>query len=465
MADEALRILPQNVEAEESLLGALLIDGEAIFRVVDFLQAEDFYSPKHQTIYRTIVEIFEKREAIDIVTVTNELKNKKILDEIGGPTYLLSLINRTPSVFNVVRYGKIIREKKARRDLINLSHDIQEVAFKEERSAEELVDEVEGKIFRVAERVYPLEFQHIGTMLESAFTRIEDLHKNQGKVLRGVSSGFPLLDEYLGGFQKSDLIVLASRPSLGKTSLALGIARYVAINDKIPVAIFSLEMSRDQIVDRLIAAQANINLWRLRTGKLYFDGEVNELAMISESMDQLGQAPLYIDDTPSLTLLQIRAMSRKLKHQAGGLGLVIVDYLQLLRSYRHFDNRVQEVSEISRSLKDLARELSVPVIAISQLSRSPEQRVSQVPKLSDLRESGSIEQDADLVLFVHRPRDGNQNMPANQADIVIAKHRNGPIGVVSLYFDPDTASFYSMEQSDLQEVELHWLFINAPATF
>lgn len=446
-------ILPQNTDAEEAILGALLIDPEAIYRVVDFLHYEDFYKPIHQIIYKAIFDVFERREPIDVVSVTNELKNKKLLEEIGGSQYLLGLINKTPSIYNTVNYGKIVREKKARRDLIKISTEIQQVAFEEQRSAEELIDEVESKIFRIAERVYPLEFQHISSLLESAAQRIDELHKNEKK-LRGLPTGLPLLDEYLGGLQKSDLIILASRPSLGKTSLALGIVRHLAITEKIPVAIFSLEMSKDQLVDRFIAAEGGVNLWRLRTGKLYFDGDVNELAQISEALDKLSQSKIYIDDTPSLTSLQIRAMTRKLKHQVPDLGLIVIDYLQLLRGLKFNDNRVQEITEISRSLKDLGRELDIPILAISQLSRAPEQRISQVPKLSDLRESGSLEQDADVVVFIHRPREAGQNVPANQADIVIAKHRNGPLGVVNLYFDPDTVAFYSLE-NEMQEIELH----------
>lgn len=446
-------LLPQNIDAEESLLGALLIDSEAVFRVADFLRPEDFYKPNHQTIYQVILSLFEKKEPIDIVTLTNGLRDVKRLEEIGGAAYLLSLINRTPSVHNVAQYGKIVREKKARRDLISLAQEIGRVAIEEERDSEELVDEIESKVFKIAERVYPLEFHHIGSLLDPALTRIEELHQH-GAALRGVATGLPVLDEYLSGLQKSDLVVLAARPSLGKTSFALGMARHVAGELKKPVAIFSLEMSRDQIVDRLIAAEAGINLWRLRTGKLFFDGEVNELALISEAMDRLAQSRLYIDDSPNLTTLQIRSMTRKLKHQVGEIGLVVVDYLQLLRSYRRYDNRVQEVAEISRSLKALARELQVPLLAVSQLSRAPEQRTVQTPKLSDLRDSGSIEQDADVVLFIHRPRETGQNVPANQAEIVIAKHRNGPIGTVNLYFDADTVAFYQME-GELQEIELH----------
>ncbi|MCW1311468.1 MAG: replicative DNA helicase [Candidatus Aenigmatarchaeota archaeon] len=453
MAEEIFKILPHNIEVEEALIGSLLIDPEAIYKVIDILSPDDFYKPSHKIIYLAILNLFEKREAIDIITVTNRLKEIGELENIGGPGYLMELINKTPSVMNVVNYAKIIKDKKARRDLIQISQEIQNKAYEEEKSPEELLDEIESKVFTIAEKVYPHELNPISSFLEEAYQRIENLHTQERK-LRGVPTGFPLLDEYLGGFQKSDLIILASRPSLGKTAFALTIARNLAINENIPVAIFSIEMSKDQVIDRLIAGEAGVSLWRLRTGKLMYEGEINELASISDALDKLNQAPIYIDDTPSLNTLQIRTMTRKLKHQIGDIGLIIIDYLQLLRSHKNYDSRVQEITEISRSLKDLARELNVPILAISQLSRAPEQRISQIPKLSDLRESGSLEQDADVVLFIHRPKEVGQIIPSNQADIIIAKQRNGPLGVVTLYFDPETTAFYSAEES-IQEIELH----------
>jgi replicative DNA helicase len=453
MDEKIIKTLPHNIAAEEALLGSILIDPEAIYKVADIISPEDFYKPAHQIIYSAILYLFEKREAIDILTVTNRLREINELDNIGGPSYLFELINKTPSVMNVVHYAKIIKDKKARRDMIQMSYEIQRLAFDEEKDPEELIDELGAKIFKVAEKIYPKEFSHISKFLEEAYRRIEELHTQERK-LRGIPTGFPLLDEYLGGLQKSDLIILASRPSLGKTALALTIARNVAINENIPVAIFSLEMSKDQIIDRLIAGEAGVSLWRLRTGKLMYEGDINELALISEALDRLNQAPIYIDDTPNLTPLQIRTMARKLKHQIGEIGLVIIDYLQLLKSHKSYDSRVQEITEISRSLKELARELNVPILAISQLSRAPEQRISQIPRLSDLRESGSIEQDADVVLFIHRPKEAGQIAPSNQADIIIAKQRNGPLGVVTLYFDPETTAFYSTEQT-IEEIELH----------
>jgi replicative DNA helicase len=453
MVEEVFQSLPNNQEVESAFLGALLIDPEAIYKVIDIIKPDDFYKPAHQIIYSAILFLFEKRESIDIITVTNRLKEMGELENIGGSGYLFELISKTPTVSNVINYAKIIRDKKSRRDLIQTAYEIQGLAYNEEKNSEELIDEIEARIFKIADRVYPKEFSHISQFLESAYQRIEELH-NQDKKIRGISSGFPLLDEYLGGFQKSDLIILASRPSLGKTSLALTFARNIAFNENKPVAIFSLEMSRDQIVDRLLASEAGVSLWRLRTGKLFYEGEINELALISEALDKLNQAPIYIDDSPNLNTLQIRSMARKLKHKVGEIGLIIIDYLQLLKTNKYYDSRVQEIAEISRSLKELGRELNVPILALSQLSRAPEQRISQVPKLSDLRDSGSIEQDADVVLFIHRPKETGQITPSNQSEIIIAKQRNGPLGVVTLYFDPETTSFYSSEQM-IEEIELH----------
>lgn len=453
MKEEVNKTLPHNIEAEKALLGCILVDPDAIYKVADMISPNDFYKPAHQIIYSAIMYLFEKREAIDLLTVTNRLREMGELENIGGPSYIFELINSVPAVMNIVNYAKIVKDKKARRDMIQTAFEMQKLAYDEEKNPEELIDEVEARIFKVAEKIYPREIAHISTYLEEAYQRIEELHSQERK-LRGISTGFPLLDEYLGGFQKSDLIILASRPSLGKTALALTFARHIAINENIPVAIFSLEMSKDQVIDRLIAGEAGVSLWRLRTGKLMYEGEMNELALISEALDKLNQAPIYIDDTPNLNTLQIRTMSRKLKHQIGDLGLIIIDYLQLIKSYKSYDSRVQEITEISRSLKELARELNVPILAISQLSRAPEQRISQIPKLSDLRESGSLEQDADVVLFIHRPKEAGQIAPSNQADIIIAKQRNGPLGVVTLYFDPESTAFYSTEQT-IEEIELH----------
>ncbi len=445
--------LPSTIkEIEEALLGALIIDEEAILKVVDFLKPDDFTLHEHRIIYQTMFELFEKRTGIDMLTLINKLQEKKVLEEIGGQEKIVNLIHKAPTLTNITSYARIIKTNKARLELLDLSQKIRELVENTNYEAEKLIDEVEKNIFKIADRVYPYEFTPLASILDENLKRIEDLQT--GRIIRGIPTGFSKLDEYLGGFQKSDLIILASRPSQGKTALALSIARYVAVREKIPVGIFSLEMSKDQIVDRLIAAEAGVSLWKLRTGKLTNEGDVDELSLIYEAVERLKKSPIFIDDTPSLTSLQIRTMTRKLKHEIGELGLVIIDYLQLVKGTRNYESRVQEVTEISKSLKELARELQVPVLAISQLSRAPEQRVSSIPKLSDLRESGSLEQDADVVIFIHRPKETGMSLPSNQVQIIIAKHRNGPIGVVDLLFDPETVNFYSLEQS-FEEFEIY----------
>jgi replicative DNA helicase len=437
-------------EIEEAVLGSLLIDEDALIKVVDILKPDDFLKKENKLIYQTILDLFFKKINVDIITLTNALKEKKLLEEIGGQDYIVYLIHKAPIIGNVYTYAKILKTNKAKKDLIDLAKRIQELINEENKDAQELIEEVEKKIFSISERILPYEFSSISTLIDNNLKKILDLQK--GFIIKGVPTGFQKLDNYLGGLQKSDLIILASRPSQGKTAFALNIARYLAVQEKIPVGIFSLEMSKDQIIDRFIALEAGVSLWRLRTGKLLKDGDVDELSLVYEAVERLKNSPIFIDDSPSLNNLQIRTMSRKLKHEIGELGLIIIDYLQLIRSFRNIDNRVQEVSEISKSLKELARELDVPVIAISQLSREPEKRVSSIPRLSDLRESGSLEQDADVVLFIHRPKEGVAGLPSNQVNIIIAKHRNGPIGSIDLYFDPDSLSFYTIEE-DLQELE------------
>lgn len=440
-------------DPEEALLGAILIDGEQILKVVDILKVDDFLDPTHQRIYQAMFDLFEKRIAIDIITLANKLREMCVLEGIGGRVYLLRLIQNVPSVTNITSYAKLIKSQKAKEELLKLAKRIQDLIQEENKEAETLMDEVEAQVFKIAHRVYPYDFQALSNMLTEAYERIQDLQK--GVIIRGVPTGIPDLDQYLGGLQKSDLIVLASRPSQGKTAFALSIARYLAVNQGIPVGIFSLEMAREQIVDRLISMESGVSLWRIRTGKVISEGEVDELALIYEACERLKKAPIFIDDTPSLNNLQIRAMARKLKHEIGELGLLIVDYLQLVRGYRSFESRVQEVTEISKSLKELARELNIPVLAVSQLSRAPEQRISQIPRLADLRESGSIEQDSDIVLFLHRPKEGDTNLPVtNQVGVIIAKNRNGPVGSIKVFFDSDSVSFYPLDTS-LQEIELH----------
>lgn len=441
------KLPPQNIEAEQSLLGCLMLDKNAIVKVADFIKAGDFYKNIHQEIYQAMIELFERMEPIDILSVSGRLREKNKLEEIGGSSYLTSLINSVPTASHVLNYAKIVRQKKVLRDLIEASNEIGLLAFKEEEDVDVLVDKAEKTIFSIGQRSLTQTFTPVKDILEDTFERIDELSKHKGR-LRGLATGFRDLDNILAGFQKSDLIVLASRPSLGKSSLALDIARHIAVFEKIPVGIFSLEMSRDQIVDRLIASQANIDLWKLRTGRLSADGEDNDFSRIQHVMGVLSEAPLYIDDAGSSNILQMRAMARRLQADKG-LGLIIVDYLQLMEPTNPNSSAVQQVTENSRSLKSLSKELNIPVLAISQLSRAVEMRSPQIPRLADLRESGAIEQDADVVLFIYR-EDRYQENPErkNIADIIIAKHRNGPLGRIELYFDEQRVSFKNLEKEE-----------------
>jgi replicative DNA helicase len=378
--------------------------------------------------------------------VTNRLEEKKMLEDVGGPGYLTGLVNVVPTAAHILHYAKIVHRKKILRDLISISQEISQLGFSEEQDVETILDEAEQKIFRISQRSLSQEFMPVKNALEEAFERIDKLHKGEG-AMRGVATGFPDLDNYLSGLQNSDLTILAARPSLGKTALALDIVRHVGIKIGLPVGIFSLEMSKDDVVDRLLAAEAGIDLWKLRTGKLSSEGVDNDFTRIQEAMAALAQAPIYIDDAPSPTVIQMRTMARRLQTEHEQLGLIVVDYLQLIQSRSNSENMVQQITEISRSLKGLAREVNVPVLALSQLSRAVESRPDQVPRLADLRDSGSIEQDADVVLFIYREdKVKKDSSRPNLADIYIAKHRNGPIGKVELYFNESSVSFKNLER-------------------
>ncbi len=439
-----LKLPPQNIEAEQSVLGALMLDKNAIINVADILRAGDFYKPAHEKIYETILRLYEKREPIDILSVTAKLKDEKQLKEIGGPSYLSGLIESVPSAANIEHYAKLVKEKKVLRDLIQISGEMAENAFDPADDVEGLLGDVEQKIFAVSQRSLSRKFTKLKDELRGAYERIEKMHRGEGR-LRGIATGFPAIDNILSGFQKSDLVILGARPGLGKTALALNIARHAALNEKKPIGIFSIEMSREQLVDRLIAAEAQIPNWRLRNGRLQND---EDFEFIQHALDQLSQAPIFIDDSPSPTILQMRSMARRLQAEHG-LGLIIVDYLQLISPRTHSDNLVQQVTEISHGLKAMARELNVPVLAVSQLSRDVEKRESQKPRLADLRESGSLEQDADVVLFIYR-KDRNKLNPTaeeeNTADIIIEKHRNGQTGTIQLKWDPDVVTFRSIDK-------------------
>lgn len=438
------KVPPNNLEAEQAVLGALLIDKNSIFKVADLLVPDDFYQPGHEKIYETIIELYEKNQPVDILSLSNRLRERKFIENIGGSSYLAELTNRVSTAAHADHYARIVREKRILRDLIRLSGEITEGAFSEREDVEDFMDDLEHKIMAVSQRSLTQNFTPIRDELKGAFERIEKLHEHKG-ALRGVTTGFSGLDNLLSGFQKSDLIVLGARPSLGKTTLALDIARFAALKGQVPVAIFSLEMSKDQVVDRLISAEAHVPLWQMRTGRIAND---TEFSLIQGALDKLSQASIFIDDTPSPTILQMRSMARRLQIEHN-LGLIIVDYLQLIQPRRSSDNVVAQVTEVSRGLKALARELSVPVLALSQLSRSVDQRDNKKPQLYDLRESGSIEQDADVVLFIYRRDRHDSNVPMeekNVAEILIAKHRNGPLGTVRLRFNEEDVTFETIDE-------------------
>lgn len=441
------KVPPQNLEAEISLLGSLIIDKDAIIKVGDFLHPKDFYKPSHRNIYEAILELFEKREPIDFLSLSSLLKDNKKLDGVGGNAYLTELINAVPTSSHVLNYAKIVQKKRILRDLIESSRNIESLAYEEKGEVSSLLDYAEKKIFGIAEHSLQQSFSPIKDIIEETFDRIDKLSKFKGSI-RGIPTGFSYLDNMLSGLQNSDLIILAARPSLGKSSLAFNIALNVAINHKMPVGIFSLEMSKDQIIDRFISTLSQIDLWKLRTGRLSSEGDDNDFQKIQRALASLAETEIYVDDSAISDVLQMRAMTRRLKADKG-LGLIIIDYLQLIDSSRNstYDSMVQQMSAISRSLKGLAKELNIPVLALSQLSRAVEQRTPQIPRLSDLRESGSIEQDADVVLFIHREdKYRTDSERKNIADIMVAKHRNGPTGKVEMYFDERTATFKDIEK-------------------
>jgi replicative DNA helicase len=432
------RIPPQNLEAETALLGCLMLDKDAIIKVADKLVGDDFYDYRHRLIYETILQLFEKNISIDVLTVQNDLAEKNVSDKVGGSSYLANLVNSVPSAAHATYYASIVHKKGTLRRLIKSASEITNLAFAEEGEIETILDTAEQKLFDISQNNLQQNFIPISSVLHETFERIDLLHKDKDKGrLRGIPTGFFDLDKHLGGLQKSDLIILAARPSMGKTSLALDILRYVGVNTKTPVGIFSLEMGKDQLVDRLLSAQTDIDLWKIRTGQL----EDADFERLQEGMGILAESPIFIDDAAGGNIMEIRTKARRLQSEHS-LGLIIIDYLQLMAG-RNTENRVQEVSEISRSLKILARELNVPVIALSQLSRGVESRPDKMPQLSDLRESGSIEQDADIVMFIYRedmykaPGEANNGL----AKILIKKHRNGATGDVDLNFDGTKTTF------------------------
>lgn len=449
MPGKELRISPHNSEAEESVLGSLLIDRNAIVKIADWISPHDFYHHNHMVIYEAMMELYSKGDPIDVLSVISRLKEKKELKNIGGKSAVTYLATVVPTAGNIVHYGQLVQRNATRRRLISAASDIAELGFAEAEDIETVMDEAEHKLFSVSEGHKGDHFTSLSTALEDAFVRIDKLHKGGG-VIRGVPTGFPSLDKKMAGWQRSDLIILAARPSVGKTTLALDFARHAALLGH-KVGIFSLEMSKDQLVDRMLASHAHVDLWKLRTGKLSTGGADDDFIRLGDAISDLSQATLYIDDNASANIMGMRTMARRLQSEHG-LDLLIIDYLQLMESSRYTDNRVQEVSAISRGLKKLAIELQVPVMALSQLSRAVENRTDQRPKLSDLRESGSIEQDADVVMFLHRQAWEGEEKPAiMEVDLLIEKHRNGPTGEIPLQFNTQYVSYSEMETFHMEE--------------
>jgi replicative DNA helicase len=457
MASGTERIPPQNLEAEQSLLGALLLDKETMIRVGDLVTADDFYSDHHRVIYEAMVDLFQRHEPIDLLSLSNLLGERNLLERVGGRAYLVHLSNTVPTASHAPHYAGIITKKATLRRLLQAASDITGLGFAEEEDIEQLLDQAEQKLFNVSQKFLKASFTSIKELLGDAFDRIDALHKDAGK-LRGIPTNFADLDRLLGGLQNSDLIVLAARPSCGKTAFALDIARQAAKRGT-SVGIFSLEMGKEQLIDRVIASEANVNLWSLRNGKLSSDGTNDEFARIGHALGVLSEAPIYIDDTATVNIMEIRTKARRLQMEHG-LGLIVIDYLQLMESRSGTaDNRVQEVAMITRGLKGIARELNVPVIALSQLSRQVEMTKPAIPKLAHLRESGSIEQDADVVLFIYRKAADKNYRPEDLApeerhvaEIHIAKHRNGPTGIVKLFFDENRASFRNLEKRAMPQI-------------
>jgi len=435
MADQIqVRIPPHSAEAEQSVIGALLLDKDAVIAVAEFLSPENFYDDRHRQIYEAALELYEERVPIDVLTVAERLKKDKALKRIGGAAYLAELANKVPTAAHVEHYGKIVKDQSTKRSLMTAASKLVELSLDEGLAADELLDKAEAEVFALTQKHLSQAFAPVRDALAESFDRLDELHK-QAEGLRGAPTGFKDLDDTLAGMQRSNLLILAARPGVGKTSLALNIAQNLAVEHKQKVGFFSLEMSKEELVDRLLVSQADIDAWRLKTGKLSED----DFTKLSNAMGELAEAPLYIDDTPALSILEMRTKARRLQVEYG-LDLLVVDYLQLARS-RQLENRVQEVSEISMGLKNLARELKIPVLAVSQLSRAVEQRGTKRPQLADLRESGSIEQDADVVMFLWRENEDD----VENINLEIAKHRNGPLRSLKLFFKGDRIKFYGRE--------------------
>ncbi|HXS14747.1 MAG TPA: replicative DNA helicase [Candidatus Saccharimonadales bacterium] len=432
------KVPPSNTDAEQSVLGAILIDKDAINVVSEVLSPPDFYNSQHGTIFEAMLSLYELRQPIDIVTLSSELKKKKEGDNIAT-SYITDLVNAVPTAANVEHYAHLIKEASTKRRLIQLSGEVAELCFDEEKELREVIDKAESGVFSISQGNVTRGFTPVKQALAASFDRIDELHK-VGAGLRGVRTGFTDLDTMLSGLQPSNLLILAARPGTGKTAMAMNIAQHIGVVEKKPIGIFSLEMSQEELVDRLLVGQADVDAWRLKTGKL----SETDFTKLSEAMGQLADAPIFIDDTPGITISEMRTKARRLQLEHG-ISLLIVDYLQLVNPGRKVESRVQEVSIVSQSLKNLARELKIPVVALSQLSRAVEHRGESRPQLADLRESGAIEQDADVVMFLYKP-DMEATGPTIPVNMLIAKHRNGPTGEVNLLFRGDRIKFFDLEK-------------------
>lgn len=439
-----LRIPPQNIDAEKALLGSILLKSESIYEVLEYINEDSFYVEKHKIIFQAMMDLFNKNEAIDLLTITSNLKDKKVLESIGSEIYIAELSAEVPSATNIDHYGKIVSEKSIKRNLIFASEKIAQIGFDEEEKAEQSIDKAESEIFEVSKNLNSAEFKQLSDSLKDAYERLEKLQEGEGK-LRGVPTGFKSLDYKLSGFQPSDLIIIAARPSVGKTTLALDITRKIAVEHKKSVAFFSLEMSKEQLTDRMLAAEALVDSWKLRTGNLK---EETDFTALRDAIDRLSQTKIFIDDNSYNNVLRMKSAARKLMRKHG-LDLIVVDYLQLMAPVKSgkYSNPVVEVTEISRGLKQLAKELNVPVIALSQLSRNIEHRGdNSQPRLADLRDSGSIEQDADIVIFIHKDKSEEEGKRLdNHTKLIIEKHRNGATGIVELYFDENKTTFTEID--------------------
>ena len=443
----SIRIPPQSIPSEQAVLGSIMLRKDAIHEVEDVISPDSFYVEKNKIIFRAMLDLSAKNEPIDMLSLSTKLSEQKVLERIGGNQYLAEIVNGVPSSTNIKHYAEIVQKKYVLRSLIEAADYVSELGFQEgDDHMDDILDMAEKKIFNVVSSPKNQKYTSLKDALPEAWERLEKLHENKG-MLRGFPTGFRDLDNILSGFQKSDLIILAARPSMGKTTLALDIARMSSVNHDKSVVIFSLEMSSQQLVDRMLSAQSRVNAWNLRTGRLSSDREFSQLR---DSLDKLAKAKIYIDDQPGNSIVRMKALSRRLKAEKG-LDLIVVDYLQLMTTSKNYDSMVNQVTEISRSLKSLAKELDVPVLALSQLSRAVESRGGK-PRLSDLRDSGSIEQDADVVMFIHMDDKGKEESEkTNIAEILIEKHRNGPTGKIELHFDQKTTTFITLEKSNLSE--------------